>query len=90
MTKAELILQISTGTGDSKADVERILDELGSVASAELKKGGEVPLPGLGKLKVVDQAARTGRNPATGEAVEIAAKRKPKFAPISELKKFLN
>ena len=77
MTKAELIAEMQeklTGSlGLGKSAVERVLDALGEVAGAALAGGGEVPLPGLGKLKAKKRAARTGRNPRTGETIEIQA-----------------
>lgn len=55
---------------------EALLNSLCKVIADELAGGGEVPLPHIGKLKVRDVAARTGRNPATGEPIKIPAKRK--------------
>jgi DNA-binding protein HU-beta len=74
MTKAELLAAMKeklAGSDYVKAAVERVLDALGEVAGAALAGGGEVPLPGLGKLKAKKRAARTGRNPRTGEAIQI-------------------
>ena len=58
---------------------------LKDVAAQELTAGGEVPLPGLGKLKTKDRAARMGRNPRTGEAMTIPARRVVVFAPSEKL-----
>jgi DNA-binding protein HU-beta len=55
-----------------------------------MKKEGEVPLAGLGKFRVSKRAARTGRNPATGEAIQIAAKTVVKFAIAKQLKEIIN
>jgi DNA-binding protein HU-beta len=55
-----------------------------------LQEGGEVTLPGLGKLSVKTSAARTGRNPKTGETLEIAAKNKPHFSAAKALKDAVN
>ena len=55
------------------------------MTAQELTAGGEVPLPGLGKLKTKDRAARMGRNPRTGEAVTIPARRVVVFAPSEKL-----
>ena len=75
MTKAELIAamqeKLAGGVGFGRSAVELVLDALGEVAGAALAGGGEVPLPGLGKLKAKKRAARTGRNPRTGEAIQI-------------------
>lgn len=82
MTKNELLKvwqeeaekHIPAGLSMAKHDV--LLNSLCKVISDELAGGGEVPLPHIGKLKVRDVAARAGRNPATGEPVDIPAKRK--------------
>lgn len=86
MTKKELIEWISKDTGFKKADVEKTLDSMGGVYAAELIAGGEVPLPGLGKLKAEDRKARMGRNPRTGVPLKIEACTVVKFAIGSELK----
>lgn len=88
MTKQELIERITeTMAGAvSKTDVASVLSALGDVATERLKAGDEVPLPSLGKLVVKSKAARTGRNPKTGEAIQIPAKRVPDFSPAKALK----
>ncbi len=86
MTKKDLIVKIAEDTGHKKADVEKILDSLGGVAAAELIGEGEVPLPGLGKLKAEGRKERMGRNPRTGAPVKIAACTIVKFAIGKELK----
>jgi len=63
-----------------------LLETLCGIITAELLAGGEISLPGLGKLKVKATNARTGRNPKTGEAIEITAGRKVVFAPGKEFK----
>lgn len=69
--------------------VEKTLDVLCGVAAAELLGGGEVPLPGIGKLKAKKAAARKGRNPRTGESVDIPARKKVRFVACKELKEAL-
>lgn len=92
MNQAELIEAVSGNVtrhydaGVSKTVVTAVLRTLAEVATAELKKGNEVALPGIGKLSVSDRAARTGRNPQTGETIEIAARRVPKFSASKALK----
>lgn len=86
MTKKELIEMIAQESGHKKTDVEKTLDSLGSVAAAELIGGGEVPLPGLGKLKAEERKARMGRNPRTGKPLPIAAGTTVKFAIGQALK----
>lgn len=68
------------------ADMDAALDSLCEVAVAELLGGGEVPLPGLGKLKLRKTAARKGRNPRTGETLDIPAGKKVLFVPGKDLK----
>jgi len=58
-----------------KATVRALLDQLGQVVADQLENGGELTLPGVGKLKVTERPARTGRNPSTGAAIEIPAKK---------------
>lgn len=89
MNQAELVNAIAANaanTGTSKAAVKFVLDAMGEVTYAELKKGGEVTIPGLGKLGVSKRAARTGRNPATGAEIKIKAKKVPKFSAAKALK----
>lgn len=86
MTKKDLIAKIAEDTDLKKSDVEKVLDSLGGVAAAELLGEGEVPLPGLGKLKAELRKARMGRNPRTGKPLPIAACTIVKFAIGKELK----
>lgn len=93
MTKQELINEIAahtSNTGTSKASIKFVLDAQATIAQLELQKGGEVTLPGLGKLTVKSRAARTGRNPATGEEMQIAAKNVPHFSAAKALKDAVN
>jgi DNA-binding protein HU-beta len=96
MTRKELIEMISvapalTGKNISKAGIEAVLDALADVAAAELLVGvgGEVPLPGLGKLKAKQRKACTRRNPKTGEKLEVPARLAVTFTPGKELKEAL-
>ena len=86
MNKAELIKKIAESTGGKAHEVERMLNSLGDVAAAELLGGGEVTFPKLGKLVVLETAARQARNPKTGEAVQVAAGKKVKFRACKDLK----
>ncbi|MDD2721631.1 MAG: HU family DNA-binding protein [Gallionella sp.] len=90
MNQAELIKQIAEVSGQSRKDVEHTLKTIGDVAQAELQQGGEVTLPGLGKLTAETRAARKGRNPATGAEIDIPAKRVPHFAAAKALKDAVN
>lgn len=73
----------------TKKDAEAWLSAVCDVAAVELAEGGEVTLPGLGKLKTASKPARTGRNPQTGEAIQIPAKTVLKFVPAKALKEAL-
>jgi DNA-binding protein HU-beta len=86
MNQSELVITTAQVSGVSKKEVEHVLKTAGDVIAAHLAEGGEVPLPGLGKLSVKARAAREGRNPATGEALQIAAKKVPHFSPAKALK----
>ncbi|WP_421793430.1 HU family DNA-binding protein [Hydrocarboniphaga effusa] len=90
MNKSQLVEAISKSTDVDKKTVDAVLSGLDVAASQALRRGEEVVLPGLGKLKAQERAARTGRNPQTGEAVEIAAKTVVKFSPGAALKDFVN
>lgn len=76
--------------GVSAAATEGILKSLGATVQEQLKAGNEVVLPGIGKLSVKSVAARTGRNPRTGDSVEIPAKNAPKFSASKQLKDAVN
>ncbi|MDR1945679.1 MAG: HU family DNA-binding protein [Desulfovibrio sp.] len=94
MTKAELITIMVEKDGKdggvSKAHMGSILDVLGDVIAGELLRGGDITLPGLGKLCTVERAARTGRNPKTGASIQVPAKKTVKFKAGKELKEKLN
>ena len=70
----------------SKKDVEALLESVGEVTKNALKGGGEITLPGLGKFSLSQRAARTGRNPQTGEPIDIPATTVAKFTPAKALK----
>lgn len=90
MTKADLISAIANETGFSKKDSETALGSvLGSIMHS-LKKGNEVRLVGFGTFKVSARAARTGRNPRTGESIQIKASKVPTFKAGKELKEAVN
>lgn len=74
MNKANLLKAIAADTGENQATVEAVLNSLGLVASKALGEGDDVTIPGLIKLATKARAARKGRNPKTGEAIQIAAK----------------
>lgn len=86
MNKQELINEISERTRQGKSSIGQVLDAFAAAATEALQAGEEVVLPGIGKLKTKQSAARTGRNPATGEEMEIPAKTAVKFVAIKALK----
>ncbi len=79
MNKSELVESISNDSGLSKADSQRALDATIDSISKALKKGDTVSLVGFGTFSVKERAARTGRNPATGETIKIKASKTPSF-----------
>ena len=86
MTRTELIDDLANRTGMDKKDVKNFLAELTSLIEDEIKKGGEVPMKGLGKFRVQHRKARVGRNPLTGEEIQIPAKTVVKFSISKTLK----
>lgn len=86
MNKQDLIKDIAERGEFTKADAEAALKAVQGAIAAVLVNGDKITLPGFGTFKVVETAARTGRNPQTGEPVEIPAKRKIKFNPTQALK----
>ena len=90
MNKTELIEHISTKADLSKADAGRALDAFIGAVKTTLKKKGTVTLVGFGTFAVSERAARTGRNPRTGDAVEVEEKFVPVFKTGKELRLRLN
>lgn len=86
MTKSELIKAISEKAGLSKADTEKAFNALTDVIVETVAGGDEVVLIGVGTFSQVEKAARAGRNPQTGEAIEIAARKAPKFKAAKAFK----
>lgn len=73
MNKAELIATMAETSGVSKKDTEQVLNAFIATVQKTLKQNGKVQIPGFGSFEVRERAARSGRNPLTGEAIEIAA-----------------
>jgi DNA-binding protein HU-beta len=90
MNKSQLIEKIALAADISKADAGRALDAFIEVTTEELKQGSDVALVGFGTFSVSARAARTGRNPQTGEALQIAAAKVPKFKAGKGLKDAVN
>ena len=90
MNKQELIEAMVKETGLSKKDTEACLKAFIEVTEKTLKKGGDVQLVGFGTFCVGKRAARTGKNPQTGEAIKIPAAKVPKFKAGKGLKDLVN
>lgn len=90
MTKNELADGVAQRTGLAGTQAREALEAAIDLISNELASGGEVALAGFGKFSVSARAARQGRNPATGETINIAASKAAKFSAASALKKRLN
>jgi DNA-binding protein HU-beta len=90
MTKNELAEQVARRNGLSGSQARQVLESTIEAISDELAAGGEVALAGFGKFSVSKRAARQGRNPSTGQTIQIAASKGAKFSAASALKKRLN
>ena len=86
MNKRELVTALAEKTGVSKKDTEQVLNAFFSTVQETLKQNDKVQIPGFGSFEVRERAARTGRNPHTGETIEIAAAKVPAFKPGKVLK----
>ncbi|MDR2467213.1 MAG: HU family DNA-binding protein [Prevotellaceae bacterium] len=85
MNKTELVDAIAEKASLSKADSKKALDAFVEVVAESLEKEDKVTLIGLGTFSVVTRPGRTGRNPRTGEALQVPEKKVVKFKPGSEL-----
>ena len=90
MNKTELIAAIAGQAEVSKKDAEKVLKAFTDVVAEGLKNGGKVQLVGFGTFEVSERAAREGRNPLTGETMQIAASKSPKFKAGKALKDMMN
>jgi len=90
MNKSELVDAIAESAGLSKADAGRALDAVVNTITGALKSGDSVSLVGFGTFTVRDRAARTGRNPRTGETIQIKASKNPAFKAGKALKDAVN
>jgi DNA-binding protein HU-beta len=90
MNKTELIMAVAEQADISKKDSEKALKALVDVITEQLKKGDKVQLVGFGTFEVSERAAREGRNPQTGETMNIAACKAPKFKAGKALKDAIN
>lgn len=86
MNKSELISAVANKTEASKKDAENFVESFTTIVTDTLKSGGEVALTGFGTFSAKQRAARTGRNPQTGETIQIKATVVPKFKAGKNLK----
>lgn len=86
MNKADIIGKVHETLGSSKADAERAVETVIDCITDSLKKGQEVSVAGLGIFSAKMRPARQGRNPRTGESIEVPAMRVPKFRAAKALK----
>ena len=87
MTKSEFVDQVASESGLGKGEATKAVDATLKVIEETLKRGGEINFTGFGKFSVADRGARQGVNPQTGEKIQIAASKVPKFSAGSALKK---
>src|SRR5205809_3552715 len=90
MTKADLVEEVAKVTELTRKDSEVIVDTLFESVIKALKTGDKLEVRGFGSFRVRQRNARVGRNPKTGEKVEVPAKRVPYFKPSKELKDLIN
>ncbi len=90
MTKSEFVDQVADRAGLTKRDAADAVEAVLETIEDTLKRGSEISFSGFGKFSVSDRGAREGRNPATGEKIQIAASRVPKFTAGAALKKAVN
>lgn len=90
ITKDDLAKLVAERSGLETGQAKKALDATIEEITAQLKAGNDVKFTGFGKFSTVDRPAREGRNPQTGESMQIAAKTAAKFSPGAELKKAVN
>jgi DNA-binding protein HU-beta len=86
VTKQEFVDQVANKSGLSKGDATKAVDAVLEVIQETLSRGGEISFTGFGKFTVAERGARQGVNPQTGERIQIAASRVPRFSAGSQLK----
>ena len=90
MNTAELAEHIASGHEMNKSQAKQVVEAVFAAIVQAASKGEEVSLPGFGKFKVAAREARQGRNPATGETIQIAASKKLGFTPAKQVKDAMN
>lgn len=90
MNRKELISALASKTGGTKTDADRNVLALIEIIGSTLEKGGKITLAGFGIFEVRERAARTGRNPRTGQSLKIKASKVPAFRAGAALKAVVN
>ncbi len=90
MTKAELVSAVADRSGADQATAERVIGALFETVASAIKQGDKVTWPGFGSFSASSRQARQGRNPSTGEMINIPASTAAKFSAASALKSALN
>jgi DNA-binding protein HU-beta len=90
VTKSEFVDQVASNKGLSKKDAEGAVDAVLETIQGVLTRGGEVTFTGFGKFHVAERGARQGKHPRTGETIQIAASRVPRFSAGAKLKQSVN
>jgi DNA-binding protein HU-beta len=89
MNKSDLVAVLSESKEITDAQAEAVVNSIVSNITDTIAKGGVVAISGFGVFLVSNRSARKGRNPATGETIDIPSKKVPKFKPYKELKEFV-
>jgi DNA-binding protein HU-beta len=89
LNKSELIEQVADRADIKRSEAEAAVNALTEVVKETLQRGGDVALTGFGKFSVAERGARQGVNPQTGERIQIAASKAPKFSAGADFKKAL-
>lgn len=89
MTKSEFVDQVADRAGLNRREAAGAVDAVLETIEETLRRGSEITFSGFGKFSVSQRSAREGRNPSTGEKIQIAASKVPKFTPGASLKKAL-
>ena len=90
MNKSELVSAVTSTSGTSKGDADSVVDAWCNAITDALSRGEEVRLTGFGRFSVANRSARVGRNPRTGEPINIPASKQPKFKAGKQLKDAVN
>ena len=90
LTKSDLISTVSDATGFTKTDTGKVIDSVFGAIKSGLANGDSISMIGFGTFSVGERSAREGRNPSTGEKIQIAAAKVPKFKAGKDLKESVN